>query len=316
MDNTQEPLEAIDETRLQDSLSALLESLLQASSALHEALMLEKASIRSPASASWFELCDPCLVGKGQGLVEGKRAYNLASKIYSQFHYRSPIQEPRQTAMAVGYVMVGVGSIHAAQNLNKAKHDFERFIVGLTEYQGMKNVFRRNQKVQALLQGVGAGRLCLQQVYRRVPIVDFELKRIAFAWVSKPALKKITPIQACELIENLMKKKPGNHEAYQAQYRCLAKLPASTSLVRELQLSTGMKARLTGVTPQRTSSGGPYYPRITASMPLLLSSQQESPEMILPRVKSDLAGKNGGPVSQRGELLAPSINVWGKVVSP
>jgi len=300
------------EVRLQSELKSRVDRLLQASAVLHEALMLEKSLMKSVNSSKWLELSDPCLVGSGQGLVEGKRAYNLANKIYSQFHYRSPIQEPRQTAMAVGYLMVGPDSIEAAQTLNQTKHDFERFIVGLTQQQGMKNVFRRNQKVQALLKGVGAGRLCLQQVYRRIPIVEYELKRIAFAWVSKPALKKISPLQACAILENLMKQNPYNHEAYKVQHRCLSQLPANTSLVRELQVSTGMKARLTSVVPQTTSNGCPYYPRITASMPLLLAAQTKAPEIILPRAKSDLVGKRGGPVSQRGELLAPSINVWGK----
>lgn len=313
MSDAHELLAVLDEARLQLELKSSLVRLQQASTVLHEALMKEKTLATSASSAAWFELCEPFLVGKARGLVGGKRAYNLISKIYSQFSYRSPIQQSRQTAMAVGFVMVGAESIEAAQALNQVKYDFERFVVGLTKYQGMKNVFRRNQKVQALLQEVGAGRLCLQQVYRRVPVVEFELKRIAFAWVRKPAVKKVTPEQACELLENLIKQNPDNHESYKAQHKVLAQLPANTPLIRELQHSTGMKARLTGSVPQVTAGGSPYYPRITASMPLLLAAQKEAPEMVLPRVKSDVAGKAGGPISQRGELLAPAINVWSKI---
>jgi len=308
-----EPSGLMDERRLQEALKGLLQHLLEVSASLHEALMLDKSLSTSANAAGWFELCEPRLVGTRRDLVQGKQAYNLASKIYSQFHYRSPIQEPRQTAMAAGYVMVGADAVVAAQAVNQAKYDFERFIVSLTQYRGMKNVFRRNQKVQALLQAAGAGRLCLQQVYRRIPIVDFELKRIAFAWVTKPALKKITPLQACELLESLMRQYPDSKGLYQTQYQRLSQLPDSTPLVRELQSSTGMKARLSGVEPQVTSTGRPYYPRVTASMPLLLSAQTQAPEMVLPRLKSDVEGKRGGPISQRGELLAESINVWGKI---
>jgi len=308
-----EPSGVMDERRLQEVLKELLHHLLQASASLHEALMLDKSLSTSASAAGWFELCEPRLVGTRRDLVQGKQAFNLASKIYSQFHYRSPVQEPRQTAMAVGYVMVGADTIEVARTVNKAKHDFERFIVSLGQYHGMKNVFRRNQKVQALLQEVGAGRLCLQQVYRRIPVVDFELKRIAFAWVTKPALKKITPLQACELLENLMRQYPDSNDLYQMQYQRLSQLPDSTPLVRELQSSTGMKARLSGVDLQTTSTGSPYYPRVTASMPLLLAAQTQAPEMLLPRLKLDIEGRLGGPRSQRGELLAESINVWGKV---
>jgi len=303
---------ALNENRLQMELKRHLHGLHQASAELHEALMSDKSLAKSPRAASWFELCEPCLVGKGHDFIQGKRAFNLASKIFSQFHYRSPIQEPRQTAMAVGYVMAGTRCIEAAQAVNHAKYEFERFVVSLTEYSGMKNVFRRNQKVQDLLQGVGAGRLCLQQVYRRIPIVDYELRRIAFAWVTKPALKKITPLQACELLENLMRRYPDSQVVYQEQHKRLRQLSDATPLVRELQISTGMKARLSAVVAQTTSRGSPYYPRITASMPLLLAAQTQAPELVLPRLKSDVEGKLGGPKSQRGELLAASINVWGK----
>jgi len=307
-----DPSATLDEKSLQLLLKRYLHSLLQTSAALHEALMQDKSLHKFPCAATWFELCDPCLVGSGHDMVQGKRAFNLVSKIYSQFNYRSPIQEPRQTAMAVGYVMASRQCIEAAQAVNEAKHQFERFVVSLSECSGMKNVFRRNQKVQNLLREVGAGRLCLQQVYRRIPIVDFELKRIAFSWVTKPAVKKITPLQARELLENLMRQYPNSQNLYQKQYQRLSQLPDNTPLVRELQLSTGMKARLSGVMPQTTSLGRPYYPRITASMPLLLAAQTQAPDMVLPRLKSDVMGKLGGPKSQRGELLAASINVWGK----
>ena len=301
------------ERRLKQQLSERLHVLRGAAALLHEALMLDKAAAQTPLAASWFELCEPCLVGTSHELLQGKKAFNLAGKIYAQFEYRSPLQEARQTAMAVGYVIAGEATLAAARGLNEAKANFERLVVGLAEQGGMKNVYKRNQKVQTLLRETGAGRLCLQQVYRRIPIVEFELKRIAFAWVTKPALKKITPLQACGLLEKLMLQYPDSDGLYQMQHQRLTQLPPDTPLVRELQSSTGMKARLSGVEQRRTSTGNAYYPRITASMPLLLAAQAAPPELILPKPKAEVAGKQGGPKSQRGELLAASINVWGKV---
>lgn len=298
---------------LKQQLLASFNELQQATAELRQHLMADKIQATLPQAATWYELSDPTLVGRSQALIQGKKAFNLASKLYAQYEYKSPLQQARQTAMAVGYIMSGDETIKAARKLNGAKESFECLVVGLSKQKGFKNVYKRNQKVQRLLQESGLGRLCLQQVYRRIPIVEFELKRIAFAWVTKPALKKITPQEACELLMKSTQNSLKSQGAYQSQYQRLASLERHTPLVRELQSSTGMKARLSGVQVQRTSNGHPYYPRITASMPLLLAAQQQPPELVLPNPKSTIIGKQGGPKSQRGELLAPSINVWSKV---
>jgi hypothetical protein len=100
--------------------------------------------------------------------------------------------------------------------------------------------------------------------------------------------------------------------SYSTQLHALGKLPRNTPLVRVLQTSTGLKARLVGVEKQTTTTGKTYYPRITASMPLLLARQAFTPEIILPKPRGEVQGALGGKASQRGELIAPSINVWTK----
>lgn len=302
----------LSDEQLQQRLQALLIDLQQTIQRFQACLAEDSLLHASGMHAAWLELSDPCLVGNSHELLHGGQAVQWASQLFGQFEYRVPFQASRQTAMAVGYLMVEAQTQAAAVQVNVAKEDFERVVVGLSEQAGMKNVYRRNQKVQALLADMGVGRLCLQQVYRHLPIVESDVKRIAFGWVTKPAVVKITPLEACQLLDKLMQQYPDSRGLLESQHKRLAGLAEDTPLVRELQISTGMKARLSAREKRKTSKGNPYYPRITASMPLLLTAQSQPPELVLPKPKGESEGGNGGPASQRGECLAPSINVWSK----
>lgn len=295
---------------VRETLKPLVAMIERTSNDLSKAL--QDASF-SDDRAGYLEVSSPALVANDNSMYSGAQAATLCSKIYSSIHYKRGFQSGRETSMAAGFLMVDPEIMDLADAVNQAKQRFSEQVIELGRNPGMKNKHRRNQKVAEALASGSDSAICLQQAYRKIQVLRDNVVKLNWQWISKPSRKKVSRNEAIELLENLKKHWPHNEALYEPQIKALVSLPEDARLVRELQQgSPALKVTVGYEETKFTSTGSWYYPKLSASMPVLIPNNGTTPKLNWPSVERscNYSSYTGTRPSSRKDLICPSINLW------
>jgi hypothetical protein len=199
-------------------------------------------------------------------ITESLDARHKAYRIISQLEYLAE-QAPREIILGAGFIGASPTTLALVNDLNLKKDQFKQSVLLLKAAHVSWRDPELNAKIEQILtqreattattlNKFGLSRLHLKQCYRKLPVLPHAPAKINWTWAHTRSIKKITPIQARQLLDKKGAKDPS--VAYQLQK--LAYLSPYTDLAIVQELAPHLRANIVYANnhePQRSMIKGP-----------------------------------------------------------
>ncbi|WP_226662088.1 hypothetical protein [Microbulbifer aggregans] len=166
--------------------------------------------------------------------------YQLAGALFSQLDYDDEVElgDARQTLQIPGLLAVPSTVITLAQELNRAKSEFQQFAAEFKQILSDCPTLERDAQLREAIADAGFPRTHLRQSYRQILLCPQKPDAITLSWIkARKSIKKVT-VEWCE--KKLVQLDPlGEDAGIQYQRQLLAGLhPRQRDSLRQVQVQS------------------------------------------------------------------------------